>query len=120
MVFNIFVTCCLSYPFYYFRKRLPRYFGDCSTDDMKSPTKARRNWKIIKKTILEQRIKISKLQRENRYLKSKVYSLNSLLTYLRDNHFITESAEAVIEVSVPIKILFRLFIYQLYFLKLHF
>ncbi|KAJ8931890.1 hypothetical protein NQ314_015159 [Rhamnusium bicolor] len=54
------------------RKPLPRYFGDCSSDDMKSPRRAKRSWAIATKTISQLKARVRKFRRENYILKSRV------------------------------------------------
>ncbi|KAJ8964310.1 hypothetical protein NQ317_014822 [Molorchus minor] len=44
----------------YIRKPLTRYFGDCSTDSINSPKKARRNWQIAKKNNFTAVVKLPK------------------------------------------------------------
>ncbi|KAJ8971789.1 hypothetical protein NQ314_000535 [Rhamnusium bicolor] len=53
------------------RKPLPRYFGDCSSDDMKSPRRAKRSWAIATKTISQLKARVRKFRRENYILKSR-------------------------------------------------
>ncbi|KAJ8929968.1 hypothetical protein NQ314_017291 [Rhamnusium bicolor] len=53
------------------RKPLPRYFGDCSSDDMNSPRRAKRSWAIATKTISQ--------------LKARTLSHLPLLEELRQN-----------------------------------
>ncbi|KAJ8933643.1 hypothetical protein NQ314_013887 [Rhamnusium bicolor] len=78
------------------RKPLPRYFGDCSSDDMNSPRRAKRSWAIATKTISQLKARVRKFRRENYILKSRVDSLTSLFSYLRTNNYLNKSAEAVI------------------------
>ncbi|KAJ8937554.1 hypothetical protein NQ314_011789, partial [Rhamnusium bicolor] len=80
------------------RKPLPRYFGDCSSDDMNSPRRAKRSWAIATKTISQLKARVRKFRRENYILKSRVDSLISLFSYLRTNNYLNKSAEAVIQV----------------------
>ncbi|KAJ8954646.1 hypothetical protein NQ314_007046, partial [Rhamnusium bicolor] len=79
------------------RKPLPRYFGDCSSDDMNSPRRAKRSWAIATKTISQLKARVRKFRRENYILKSRVDSLTSLFSYLRTNNYLNKSAEAVIQ-----------------------
>lgn len=93
--------CCL------FRRKFinePRYLGDCHSSDMSSPTRAKKVLILARRVVKRQRRKISLLQKQNRRLQSKVHSLKSLLTYLRENQYISSSAESVIEVDIHIDI----------------
>ncbi|KAJ8927051.1 hypothetical protein NQ314_020528 [Rhamnusium bicolor] len=58
------------------RKPLPRYFGDCSSDDMNSPRRAKRSWAIATKTISQLKARVRKFRRENYILKSRVDNNN--------------------------------------------
>ncbi|KAJ8948614.1 hypothetical protein NQ314_008377 [Rhamnusium bicolor] len=66
------------------------------------PQKIIRNWKIAKKTINQQRKKIQQFQRNNRRLKTRISSMKSLMTYLKSQFFVSESAESIINVSTYI------------------
>lgn len=67
---------------------------------MSSPTRAKVSWKIAKSTVLRQKKHIRQLQQINRRLRMKITSLKSLLQYFKDNKYITESAESVIQVNI--------------------
>ncbi|XP_018561768.1 THAP domain-containing protein 4 [Anoplophora glabripennis] len=81
----------------------PRFFGDCSVDDMNNPIRARICWHIAKKTISDLKLKNKMLQRHNRRLTLKIECLRSLFCYLEENNFLNQYASAVIKAVKPEK-----------------
>lgn len=77
----------------------PRYVGDCNSDEMCSPRRAKRNWKLATQTIIKQRKKIKALQQSKRRLKRRVVSLGALLKYLQERNMITENVQTMMNVS---------------------
>lgn len=77
----------------------PRYVGDCLSDEMETPRKAKRNWHLAKEKINFQKKKIIRLQQQNRRLRARVVCLKSLLKHLKNLNLITENAHVAIDVS---------------------
>lgn len=75
------------------------FFGDLSMRDIVNPRAAQKNWNIISNTIFNLRKKIRNLQQTKRRLKSRIICFNSLMKYLRENSYISESAETIIQVN---------------------
>lgn len=71
----------------------------CS-EDFSSPKKAKRNFELMKNTIVKQRNKIKTLHSTVRRLKSRINNLNSLLKVLKEKALITESSESTLRVSI--------------------
>lgn len=75
------------------------YVGDIKkVEDFSTPTKAKRNYDIIKKTLQHQKRKIKTLQQSNRRLRNKMSSLKELLRHLKSKKMISEEAEQVLQV----------------------
>lgn len=81
------------------RSTLTRYVGDIQNDAFSTPRKAKRHWRLAKRTISLQRSKIKVLQQRTRRLKHRVTSLKSLLKHLFDRNLITEQAQITLGVS---------------------
>lgn len=78
---------------------LPRYFGDIKDTDFEDPHKKSHCWKLVKKTVANQKRRIKQLQDKNRLLKNRVYSLQSLTKHLRQKNLISENAQLTLNVS---------------------
>lgn len=71
-----------------------------ATSDFSTPEKRSKNLKIVKSTVANQRKKVHSLQMTVRRLKLKITSLKTLLTFLKEKAFISETSEPTIKVSV--------------------
>ena len=80
------------------RVKRARYIGDCSTDEMRTPRKAKRNWQIAKKTITIQRAKLRLFQQRTRRLRARVSNLKSLLKHLESQKLISENTSLTVKV----------------------
>lgn len=70
-----------------------------SSSDFSTPEKRRKNLQIVKRTVTNQRQKIHALQMNVRRLKLRINSMKTLLDYLKEKSFITETSESTIMVS---------------------
>lgn len=70
-----------------------------SSSDFSTPEKRRKNLQIVKRTVSNQRQKIHALQMNVRRLKLRINSMKTLLDYLKEKSFITETSESTIMVS---------------------
>lgn len=73
--------------------------GDLSSSDFSSPTKAKKNFRILKETVYKQRKKIKSLHGSVRRLKARIVTLNDLIIVLKGKFDVTESSEVAIRVS---------------------
>lgn len=80
-------------------KKRKHFIGDFEDSDMNSPKKAKRCLFNARTTIFSQRKKLKSLLKQNRRIKKKIDSLNSLVTHLQKELMINENAAAMLKVS---------------------
>lgn len=69
-----------------------------TSSDFSSPTKGKHNFRILRRTIIKQRLTIKNLQQHVRRLKKKATSMESLIDLLKKASLVTESSEAALKV----------------------
>ncbi|GBN01078.1 hypothetical protein AVEN_34048-1, partial [Araneus ventricosus] len=82
------------------KKRL-HYLGDFDENDVNSPTKAQKLLQISKVEVSDCKQTIRKLRQENKRLKKRVATLNSMLSELKEKKMISDYASAVLKLSLP-------------------
>ncbi|XP_035220469.1 uncharacterized protein LOC118193477 [Stegodyphus dumicola] len=80
------------------RKRL-HYLGDFNDEDVTSPSKAKKVLEIAQQQNISMKRKIKLLDKQNKRLKKRVASLDELLTELKTQNLISDSASTILGLS---------------------
>lgn len=70
----------------------PRYIGEISRIDFKSPRTAGRTIKFIKEKFYERSKDLKKLQQMNRYLQKRIKSFEDLVSHLKNQGLVSQNA----------------------------
>lgn len=64
----------------------PRFVGDFTDDDLRSPEKMRKMWGLAYKQIIDLRKKMRTVQQKNRRLENQIVRLKNLVKHLKSVH----------------------------------
>lgn len=81
------------------KRKLLRYAGDFSEEDLETPRKRKMFWKTYQQMIKTKNDKIKLLQQKNRSLKSQINNLNSLIDDLQSQSKLNANGSYMLKVN---------------------
>ncbi|XP_025192111.1 THAP domain-containing protein 1-like [Melanaphis sacchari] len=81
------------------KRKLLRYAGDFSEEDLETPRKRKMFWKTYQQMIKTKNDKIKLLQQKNRSLKSQINNLNSLIDDLQSQNKLNANGSYMLKVN---------------------